>query len=56
MDETIVLLHGFSRDEVVADLRSLVSSARVVSLVGAGGLGKTRTAHLVGRLAQRVAL
>ena len=41
------------RDEVVSDLRSLLSESRVVSLVGAGGLGKTRTAHLIGRLAQQ---
>jgi predicted ATPase len=35
------------------ELRALVSTARVVSIVGAGGLGKTRLAHALGRSAQQ---
>ncbi|HEX7738879.1 MAG TPA: BTAD domain-containing putative transcriptional regulator [Marmoricola sp.] len=38
------------RDEDVAALRGLLSTHRVVSMVGPGGLGKTRMAHLLGRL------
>ncbi len=41
------------RDSDVAAIRGLLARARVVSVVGAGGLGKTRMAHLVGRLAQQ---
>lgn len=41
------------RDGDVAAVRGLLARARVVSIVGAGGLGKTRMAHLVGRLAQQ---
>ncbi len=37
------------RDEDVRHLRTLLSGSRVVSIVGPGGLGKTRLAHLVGR-------
>lgn len=37
------------RDEDIRRLRALVASSRVVSIVGAGGLGKTRLAHVLGR-------
>ncbi|GGF35531.1 SARP family transcriptional regulator [Marmoricola endophyticus] len=39
------------RDEDVTRLRGLLSTHRVVTVVGPGGLGKTRVAHLLGRLA-----
>lgn len=39
------------RDDDVAALRGLLHHQRVVSMVGPGGLGKTRMAHLLGRLA-----
>ena len=41
------------RDADVAALATLVRSHRLVSIVGAGGLGKTRLAHLMGRLAEQ---
>jgi predicted ATPase/DNA-binding SARP family transcriptional activator/tetratricopeptide (TPR) repeat protein len=41
------------RDSDVAAIRALLDHARVVSIVGPGGLGKTRMAHLVGRLAEQ---
>jgi predicted ATPase/DNA-binding SARP family transcriptional activator/tetratricopeptide (TPR) repeat protein len=41
------------RDADVAAIRVLLDQARVVSIVGPGGLGKTRMAHLVGRLAEQ---
>jgi predicted ATPase/DNA-binding SARP family transcriptional activator len=37
------------RDRDLAQLRALMASARVVSIVGAGGLGKTRLAHALAR-------
>src|SRR6202042_3718023 len=37
------------RDGDLARLRALMGSARVVSIVGAGGLGKTRLAHALAR-------
>jgi predicted ATPase/DNA-binding SARP family transcriptional activator len=37
------------RDGDLAQLRALMASARVVSIVGAGGLGKTRLAHALAR-------
>jgi predicted ATPase/DNA-binding SARP family transcriptional activator len=39
------------RDGDVERLRALLSGARVVSIVGAGGLGKTRLAHVLARTA-----
>jgi len=41
------------RDADIAALASLVRGHRLVSIVGAGGLGKTRLAHLVGRMAEQ---
>ncbi|EHN09250.1 Signal transduction response regulator [Patulibacter medicamentivorans] len=37
------------RDQDVERLRALLSSARVVSILGPGGLGKTRLAHVLAR-------
>ncbi|WP_412543891.1 BTAD domain-containing putative transcriptional regulator [Longispora sp. K20-0274] len=39
------------REEDIAAVTGLLRTARVVSVIGAGGLGKTRLAHAVGRLA-----
>lgn len=41
------------RDADVAALAALVHAHRLVSIVGAGGLGKTRLAHLMGRRAEQ---
>ncbi|MBX6389602.1 MAG: AAA family ATPase [Frankia sp.] len=41
------------RDEDLRRLRALVRASRVVSIVGAGGLGKTRLAHVLGRSAEQ---
>ena len=41
------------RDHDIAAIRELLDQARVVSIVGPGGLGKTRMAHLVGHLAEQ---
>lgn len=39
-------------DDVVA-IEAMIRTSRVTSIVGAGGLGKTRLAHLMGRLAEQ---
>ncbi|HEY0949651.1 ATP-binding protein [Nocardioides sp.] len=41
------------RDADAAALAETIRSSRVTSIVGAGGLGKTRLAHLMGRLAEQ---
>jgi len=41
------------RDEDVRALRALVREARVVSILGPGGLGKTRIAHVLARGAEQ---
>jgi len=41
------------RDGDVAALEAMIRSSRVTSIVGPGGLGKTRLAHLMGRLAEQ---
>lgn len=41
------------RDEDITALRALVSDSPVVSIIGAGGLGKTRLAHMLGHLSER---
>ena len=41
------------RDDDIRALRALVRDSRVVSILGPGGLGKTRLAHLLGREAEQ---
>jgi predicted ATPase/DNA-binding SARP family transcriptional activator len=41
------------RDEDIAAVTDLLRTARVTSIVGAGGLGKTRLAHVLGRRAEQ---
>lgn len=41
------------RSDAIAAVNALLRSARVVSLIGPGGLGKTRLAHAVGRDAEQ---
>jgi predicted ATPase/DNA-binding SARP family transcriptional activator len=41
------------RDADLAAVTNLLNTARVVSIVGPGGLGKTRLAHAVSRVSQR---
>ncbi|MFG3285514.1 ATP-binding protein [Streptomyces sp. NPDC048111] len=41
------------RDEDLAAIGGLLAAARVVTVVGPGGLGKTRIAHAVGRAAEQ---
>ena len=56
-----VLRHGvpnepnplLGRDDDVAAVTGLLRSSRVVSVVGPGGLGKTRLAQVVGRQAEQ---
>ena len=44
------------RDHDVAEVAALLRTARVTSIVGAGGLGKTRLAHVVSRAAEQRAV
>lgn len=44
------------RDHDVAEVAALLRSARVTSIVGPGGLGKTRLAHVVSRAAEQRAV
>jgi predicted ATPase/DNA-binding SARP family transcriptional activator len=41
------------READIAAVSAMVRTARLVSIIGAGGLGKTRLAHVVGRLAEQ---
>ena len=41
------------RSDDVAAVRAMLQGSRVVSITGPGGLGKTRLAHVVGRLAEQ---
>lgn len=44
------------RDDDVRQLRGIVAATRVTTIVGAGGLGKTRLAHVLGREAEQPAV
>ncbi|MBZ2197579.1 ATP-binding protein [Occultella gossypii] len=44
------------RDDDLRRLRTLIGESRVTSIVGAGGLGKTRIAHVLGREATQPAV
>ena len=44
------------RERDVAEVAALLRTARVTSIVGAGGLGKTRLAHVVSRAAEQRAV
>lgn len=41
------------RERDVTALEAMIRGSRVTSIIGAGGLGKTRLAHLMGRLAEQ---
>jgi predicted ATPase len=59
--ETPVVRHGvphepnqlLGRDDDIAAVAALLRTSRVTSIVGAGGLGKTRLAHVVSRRAEQ---
>ncbi|MGI5194916.1 ATP-binding protein [Streptomyces sp. CA-288835] len=59
--EAPVVRHGIpyepnpllGRDDDIAAVAGLLRSSRVVSVIGPGGLGKTRLAHAVGRAAEQ---
>ncbi|MEV0116768.1 BTAD domain-containing putative transcriptional regulator [Streptomyces sp. NPDC050844] len=61
LGEAPVVRHGvphepnqlLGRDADIAAVRSLLRSSRAVTVVGPGGLGKTRLAHAVGRAAEQ---
>jgi predicted ATPase/DNA-binding SARP family transcriptional activator len=44
------------REDDVNALSAMIRTSRVTSIVGAGGLGKTRLAHVLGRLAEQPAV
>ncbi len=59
--DTPVVRHGIphepnplvGRDDDIAAVANLLRTSRVTSIVGAGGLGKTRLAHVLGRHAEQ---